>query len=58
MLNHWKDEFSSLYNIEFDVSEYRESEEFGQTEYEHKQQLETVHQDTCNVYLNRDNNFQ
>ena len=52
VLNHWKDEFSKLYNIKVDVSEDRESEEFRQTVYEHKDQLETVHQDNCNVYLN------
>ena len=36
VLNHWKDEFSKLYNIKVDVSEDRESEEFRQTVYEHK----------------------
>ena len=59
VLNHWEDEFSKLYNI--DVSEDhedREQEEFSHTMYEHKQQLETVHRENFNVYLNEDIYFQ
>ena len=57
VLNHWQDKLSKLYNIEVEVSEDREPEEFRRTVYEHKQKLETVHQDNCNVYLNKDINF-
>ena len=59
VLNHGKDEFSKLYNI--DVSEDhedREQEEFSHTMYDHKQQLETVHRGNFNVYLNEDITFQ
>ena len=59
VLNHRMDEFSKLYNI--DVSEDhedREQEEFRHTMYNHKQQLETVHRENFNVYLNEDINFQ
>ena len=62
VLNNCKDElsklYSKLYNIKVDVSEDKEPEKFRQTVYEHKQQLEDVHQDNCNVYLNEDINFQ
>ena len=52
-------EFSKLYNIVVSEDhEDREQEEFRHTMYEHKQQLETVHRENFNVYLNEDINFQ